>query len=97
MQLRLWGIQLFHVDRLHFDIGEPDPQALVLGVTILLIFVIAISATFYALVDWKASKVMRSIKTLIAEEAYVIRDGQQQLIPAAEIVVGDIVALNSGD
>lgn len=78
-------------------LGEPDPQPFVLGVAILLIFVIAISATFYALVDWNASRIMRSIKTLIAEEACVIRDGQQQLIPAAEIVVGDIVVLNSGD
>ncbi|KAI5987958.1 calcium ATPase transmembrane domain M-containing protein [Pisolithus orientalis] len=78
-------------------LGEPSPQPFVLGVAILLIFVIAISATFYALVDWNASRIMRSIKTLIAEHACVIRDGQQQLIPAADIVVGDVVVLNSGD
>ncbi|KAI6118465.1 calcium ATPase transmembrane domain M-containing protein [Pisolithus sp. B1] len=59
--------------------------------------VIIVSATFYALVDWNASRIMKSIKSLIAEEASVIRDGQQQLIPANEIVVGDIVVLSTGE
>ncbi|KAI6118352.1 E1-E2 ATPase-domain-containing protein, partial [Pisolithus sp. B1] len=79
------------------DIGEPDPEVFVLGVAILLIFVIAISATFYTLVDWNAARLVRSVKTLIAEQACVIRDGQQQHIPTADIVVGDVVILNSGD
>lgn len=78
-------------------LGEPSPQAFVLGVAILLIFVIAISATFYALADWNASRIMRSIKILIAEQACVIRDGQQQLVAAADTVVGDDVILSSGD
>ena len=40
---------------------------------------------------------MKSIKSLIAEEASVIRDGKQQLIPANDIVVGDITVLSTGD
>ena len=40
---------------------------------------------------------MNSIKTLIAENATVIRDGEQQTIPAKEVVVGDIVLLSMGD
>ena len=59
--------------------------------------VIVVSATFYALVDWNASRIMKSIKSLIAQEAAVIRDGKQQLIPANDIVVGDIVVLSTGD
>lgn len=59
--------------------------------------VIIISATFYAFVDWNASRIMKSIKSLIAHEAAVIRDGKQQLIPATDIVVGDIVVLSTGD
>ncbi|KAL4065657.1 hypothetical protein V8B97DRAFT_2105594 [Scleroderma yunnanense] len=78
-------------------LGQPQPQIFVLGVAILLFIVIVVSATFYALVDWNASRIMRSIKTLIAEEACVVRDGSQQLIPAADIVVGDIVVLSTGD
>jgi sodium/potassium-transporting ATPase subunit alpha len=59
--------------------------------------VIIISATFYAFVDWNASRIMKSIKSLIAHEAAVIRDGKQQLIAATDIVVGDIVVLSTGD
>lgn len=61
------------------------------------LLVIVVSATFYALVDWHASRIMSSIKTLIAEEATVIRDGKQQTISAKDIVVGDIVVLSMGD
>jgi sodium/potassium-transporting ATPase subunit alpha len=59
--------------------------------------VIVISATFYAVVDWNASRVMKSIKSLIAEEAIVIRDGKQQTVPAADIVTGDLIMLSMGD
>jgi sodium/potassium-transporting ATPase subunit alpha len=59
--------------------------------------VIIISATFYAVVDWNASRVMKSIKGLIAEDAVVIRDGQQQTVAAPDIVTGDLVMLSMGD
>jgi sodium/potassium-transporting ATPase subunit alpha len=61
------------------------------------LLVIIVSATFYALVDWNASRIMKSIKSLIAEEASVVRDAKQQLIPASDIVVGDVVILAPGD
>ncbi|KAG2133798.1 uncharacterized protein EDB93DRAFT_1254697 [Suillus bovinus] len=73
------------------------PTAFVLGVAVLLLLVIIVSATFYALVDWNASRIMKSIKSLIAHEAAVIRDGNQQIIPAADMVVGDVAVLNAGD
>ncbi|KAH9932351.1 calcium ATPase transmembrane domain M-containing protein [Fomitopsis serialis] len=59
--------------------------------------VIIVSATFYAQVDWQASRIMSSIKTLIAETATVVRDGKQQTIPARDVVVGDLVLLSMGD
>ncbi|KAG1891478.1 hypothetical protein F4604DRAFT_1876576 [Suillus subluteus] len=76
-------------------LGPPVP--LTLGIAVLLIFVIVISATFYALIDWNANRIMKSIKSLIAHEAAVIRDGNQQIIKAADIVVGDVAVLNAGD
>ena len=59
--------------------------------------VIITSATFYALVDWSANRIMKSIKSLIAHEAAVLREGKQQLIPANDVVVGDVVVLSTGD
>ena len=58
---------------------------------------IIISAPFYALVDWHASRIMNSIKNLVAEEASVIRDGKHQTVSAKDLVVGDIVTLTMGD
>ncbi|KAI0360249.1 calcium ATPase transmembrane domain M-containing protein [Trametes cingulata] len=78
-------------------LGAPDPAAFNLGVAVLLLLVIIISATFYALVDWHASRIMNSIKTLIAENASVIRDGNHQTILAKDLVVGDLVTLSMGD
>ncbi|KIK38615.1 hypothetical protein CY34DRAFT_809171 [Suillus luteus UH-Slu-Lm8-n1] len=78
-------------------LGGANPAVVNLGVAVLLMLVIIISATFYAFVDWNASRIMKSIKSLIAHEAAVIRDGKQQLIPATDIVVGDIVVLSTGD
>ncbi|RPD55624.1 calcium ATPase transmembrane domain M-containing protein [Lentinus tigrinus ALCF2SS1-7] len=78
-------------------LGLPHPAAFNLGVAILLLLVIIVSATFYALVDWHASRIMNSIKTLIAEEASVIRDGKHQTVPARDLVVGDVVTLSMGD
>jgi sodium/potassium-transporting ATPase subunit alpha len=40
---------------------------------------------------------MKSIKTLIAENATVLRDGKQHIIPAHDLVVGDVVLLSMGD
>ncbi|KAI0824955.1 calcium ATPase transmembrane domain M-containing protein [Trametes gibbosa] len=78
-------------------LGGSNPAAFNLGVAVLLLLVIIISSTFYALVDWHASRIMNSIKTLIAEDASVIRNGQHQAIPARDLVVGDIVTLSMGD
>ena len=40
---------------------------------------------------------MKSIKSLIADHATVIRDGEQKTLPAADIVVGDLVILQMGN
>ena len=37
---------------------------------------------------------MKSIRSLIAEEATVIRDGERRTIPSVDIVAGDIVLLS---
>jgi sodium/potassium-transporting ATPase subunit alpha len=57
------------------------------------LLVIIVSATFYAVVDFHASRIMKSIRGLIAEEATVVRNGERQTISATDIIVGDIVFL----
>ncbi|KAH8826038.1 calcium ATPase transmembrane domain M-containing protein [Flagelloscypha sp. PMI_526] len=78
-------------------LGGDHPAGFNLGVAVLLFLVIAISSTFYALVDFHASRVMKSIKSLVAQDATVIRSGTRQIIKAAELVLGDIVVLSMGE
>ncbi|KAJ6535770.1 calcium ATPase transmembrane domain M-containing protein [Mycena capillaripes] len=78
-------------------LGGANPAVFNLGVAVLLLLVIAISSTFYSLVDFHASRVMKSIKSLIAQDATVVRGGTRQVIKAADLVVGDIVIMSIGE
>ena len=47
--------------------------------------------------EYQAEKALEAMKKLTAPKARVIRDGIEVIIPAKEIVPGDILALESGD
>jgi Ca2+-transporting ATPase len=45
----------------------------------------------------KAGQAIAALSDLTAPEARVIRDGGQRQIPAAEVVIGDVLMLAEGD
>lgn len=47
--------------------------------------------------EGKAEKALDSIRNMLSAEALAVRDGNQRMIPAEELVPGDIVLLQSGD
>ncbi|KAJ3309037.1 hypothetical protein HDV04_000543 [Boothiomyces sp. JEL0838] len=77
-------------------LGGPGAAIFPLGVGILLIIVIFISTVFYAYVDYNASKIMQSIQGMVAQQALVIREGNETLVDAAKLVPGDVVLLSMG-
>ena len=77
-------------------LGAPNPSPLSLGVGVFLLIIISASTFFYAYVDWNASRIMKSIRSLVAEQAVVVRDGNEELIDAKNVVVGDVILLSMG-
>lgn len=47
--------------------------------------------------EYRAEKALEAMKSLTAPKARVMRDGNETIIPAKEIVPGDILVLESGD
>lgn len=59
-------------------------------------FVVCLNAAVGILQEGKAQRALDSLKQLMQPRAVVIRDGSEQEIPAAKLVVGDLVCLQAG-
>ena len=64
--------------------------AIILGVVI-------VNAILGFIQEGKAEKALDSIRHMLSAEARTLRDGETRMIPAEELVPGDIVLLESGD
>jgi len=59
--------------------------------------VVILNAVLGFIQEGKAEKALDSIRNMLSAEARTLRDGDPRLIPAEELVPGDIVLLESGD
>lgn len=65
--------------------------------TIVIFLVITLNAIIGTYQHLKAEKSLRSLKKLSSPHARVVREGREMMIPAEDVVVGDIVAVKAGD
>jgi len=63
---------------------------------VLMFMVLAVIA-ITVIQEGRAEKALDALKSLSAPHTTVIRDGKEQLLPSAELVVGDLVKLQEGD
>ena len=63
---------------------------------IVLIAVIILTGIFTYAQSSKSEALMAQFKNFIPQMAFVFREGQQKEIPAAKLVVGDIIEIKNG-
>jgi len=70
---------------------ETYSDAIVIGIIVLLVVV----AGFIQ--EYRAEKALEALKKLAAPKARVVRNGKEELIPAREVVPGDVLLIETGD
>ena len=64
---------------------------------LLILLIVNLNAIMGVLQESKAEKALDALKSLSAPHARVIRDGEEKIIDAAQLVPGDIIRLEAGD
>lgn len=63
---------------------------------VIILVVVCMNALVGLIQEGKAKKALDALKELTSPKAYVIRNQKEQIIPAAELVIGDVVCLETG-
>jgi len=71
--------------------GEPQIDTITIAIIVIL------NAVVGFIQEYRSEKAMEAMRKLTAPKARLMRDGKEVLVPAKEVVPGDIVLLESGD
>jgi len=63
----------------------------------LILFIVVVNAIMGVYQEGKAEKALDALKNMSAPHARVIRDGEERIIDASQLVPGDIIRLEAGD
>ena len=64
---------------------------------LLIVLIVILNAVMGVYQEGKAEKALDALKSMSAPHARVIRDGEEKVIDASELVPGDIIKLEAGD
>jgi len=86
----IFVIMLLIATAISFLIGETVDAATIAAIVIL-------NSVVGFIQEYRSEKAMEAMKKMTAPKARVLRDGGEAMIPAREIVPGDVVLLEAGD
>jgi sodium/potassium-transporting ATPase subunit alpha len=78
-----------------YGIDKSDPSNLYLGVVLAIVVFTTGIITFFQ--NAKSDSIMEGFKNFIPPKCRVMRDGKEELVLAAKIVVGDVVKVKAGE
>ncbi len=64
---------------------------------VVIVVVVALNAVIGAIQEGRAERSLRALKKLTQVQARVVRSGRELLLPAAELVPGDVLLVGAGD
>jgi len=79
----------------YMPIGDPPDKAN-LGVGLVLIFSMLLTAFFSGYQDFQSSSVMNTIGGMLPSETQVIREGVSKVVLVNDLVVGDLIQIENG-
>lgn len=65
--------------------------------SVAIVAVVVLNAVFSFIQESRADRAAERLQTLLPAQVTVVRDGRRQQVPAADVVVGDLLALVAGD
>ena len=65
--------------------------------TIIILVIVILNAVVGFIQEYRAEKAMEALKKIAALQAHVVRDGEIQILDAADLVPGDLVLLEAGN
>ncbi|MEM2885161.1 MAG: HAD-IC family P-type ATPase, partial [Thermoproteota archaeon] len=86
----IFVVMLLAATAISFIIGETADAATISAIVIL-------NSVVGFIQEYRSERAMEAMKKLTAPKARVLRDGVEEIVPAREVVPGDIVLLESGD
>ncbi len=65
--------------------------------TIAIAIVILLNGALGFVQEWRAENALESLRSMMSPQATVLRDGRQMIIPARDLVPGDLIIVAAGD
>ncbi len=65
--------------------------------SLVIVVIVVLNAIVGVVQEWRAERALQALRGMTAPTARILRNGEQRIVPARDIVPGDVVLLSEGD